>query len=361
MWAVFFISFLILFTLAYAAIRFYLVGEDLRQYDSENPKVTFYREQPSAGFASALETVSQMDKPINVFGLKKFISELRTNVDKLGDFEYTCAIVPVLTQHNDNPIQGEWVLAENADPNKRLLYIHGGAFLFGSPKSHRAITERLSRELGVAVFSLNYSKLPERTRRQGIIDCRQAYLWLLENGPEKSALAQRIYIAGDSAGGNLTLMLLGWLKTQPYRQADAAIAFSPTIDNSFSFASIAKNVSSDVILKPLLGHLHKVPLTLRVLLIYIISRMRPNDPQVSPIFANLSNLPPTLIQASDCEMLLDDSYRYTNKALAEGSFVRMQTWSNMLHVWQLFALDESDEAFQQIVEFINEIEAGIKE
>jgi len=358
MWALFFISLFVLLVLAYFGIKYYLVGEDLRQYDAENPQVTFYRAQPSSGFKQALEKVTVMDKPINFFRLSEYISDLRTNVDKLGDFDYSCEIVPVLAQHNDCKIQGEWVLADDVDPSKRLLYIHGGAFLFGSPKSHRAITERLSRELGVAVFSLNYSKLPEGSRWQGIIDCRQAYLWLLENSPTEQNDAKRIYIAGDSAGGNLTLMLLGWLKTQTHRQADAAIAFSPTIDNSFSYGSIANNVGTDVILKPLLGYLHKVPLILRVLLIFVTSRMRPNDPQVSPIFANLSGLPPTLIQASDCEMLLDDSYRYTNKALAEGSFVKMQTWSNMLHVWQLFALDESDEAFQQIALFINDIETN---
>lgn len=329
-----------------------LYGEDLRQYDSTDLSATFYRPTPSYKYPQALELIESINEPIDFIKPSKYLHALRQNIDRLGDVELNCDIIPVSTSFQDQSIQGEWVLSKHSDVNQRLLYIHGGGFAVGSAKSHRVVTERLARELGVAVFAVNYDMIPDGRRKQGILDCRNAYQWLLINSPTNKQECHRIYAAGDSAGGNLTLSLIGWLKQQEIRQVDAAIAICPCIDNTFSYDSLNYNAKTDFLLNPFMGKFHRIPRFMLLIWVTILFRMNPRDPQVSPIFANLSDLPPILIQASDTEMMVDDSRRYVNKACSQGSDVRLQTWSNMLHVWHLFDLEEADEAYAEIREFV---------
>jgi len=333
-----------------------LYGEDLRQYDSSDFSATFYRPTPSYKYPQALELIESIQEPISFIKPSKYLYALRKNIDRLGDVELDCKIIPVSTSFQSHSIMGEWVISKNSDVNKRLLYIHGGGFAVGSAKSHRVVTERLSRELGVAVFAVNYDMIPDGKRAKGIQDCRYAYQWLLANNPNNQQECYRIYVAGDSAGGNLTLSLIGWLKQQAIRQVDAAIAICPCIDSTFSYGSLSYNAKTDFLLSPIMGKFHHFPQFVLLIWIAILFRMNPRDPQVSPIFANLSGLPPILIQASDTEMMVDDSRRYTNKARSQGSNVRLQTWSNMLHVWHLFDLEEADEAYIEIGKFVAQCE-----
>jgi acetyl esterase/lipase len=100
--------------------------------------------------------------------------------------------------------------------------------------------------------------------------------------------------------------------------------------------------------------LTKVPRPLLLLMNWTQNRIRPNQPVVSPVYGDLSNLPPVLVQASEAEMLVDDARRYVNKAQAAGSPVRLQTWSHVVHVWHIFdpALTEAREAFAEIGKFL---------
>jgi acetyl esterase/lipase len=300
-----------------------------------------------------------MNEPFNLWQPNKFLLELRKKIDRLGDVALASRITPVYQHQAGQTLIGEWVIAEHADVNKRLLYIHGGGFVVGSAKSHRVVTERLSRELGVAVFAVNYDMMPDGKRAQGIQDCRHAYQWLLAHNPYQQQACHRIYAAGDSAGGNLTLALIGWLKHQDIRQVDAAIAICPCIDSTFSYGSLSYNAKTDFLLNPFMGKFHLFPQYILLILVATLFRMNPRNPEISPIFGNLSDLPPILIQASDTEMMVDDSRRYTNKARSQGSDVRLQTWSNMLHVWHLFDLEEADEAYTEIAQFISESEHAL--
>jgi ABC-type sugar transport system ATPase subunit len=124
-------------------------------------------------------------------------------------------------------VRAEWVLSPGADPARRTLYIHGGAFMMGSPRSHRTLTTRFSAMTGGAVLAIDYRLMPEHPRRAGIEDCRRAYRWLLANGPDGAAPAQAMFVAGDSAGGNLTLSLIAWARDTGLRAPDAAVALSP--------------------------------------------------------------------------------------------------------------------------------------
>lgn len=164
-------------------------------------------------------------------------------------------------------------------------------------------------------------------------------------------------IAGDSAGGSLTLSLLAWIRDQDLRQADAAIALSPTTDAALDAPSLRENLASDAMLGPAFGMLARVPRFFLLWSTLITTRMRPADPRISPLRGNLDNLPPVLIQASDSEMLLDDARRYAAKARAAGSPVFLQTWPDMVHVWQVFTPDlpEAEEAYVKIGEFLASI------
>jgi monoterpene epsilon-lactone hydrolase len=123
----------------------------------------------------------------------------------------------------------------------------------GSPVSHRPITDRLARLTGCAVFSLDYRLMPEHRAWTGIEDCRAAYRWILDNGPEGPAPAASWSSAGDSAGGNLTLSLIAWVRDRGLRQADAAIAFSPATDAVLDAPSLRANIATDPMLGPAFG------------------------------------------------------------------------------------------------------------
>ena len=269
---------------------------------------------------------------------------------------FDCEFRPVVA----NGVSGEWVLAPGADPARRVLYIHGGAFIAGSPNSHRTITSRFSTVTGAAVFALDYRLMPEHRRRDGIRDCQAAYRWILENGPGGPDRPRRLYLGGDSAGGNLSLMLAAWARDEGLRMPDAVVALSPLTDSTYSGPSIPGNVATDTMLGPLFGALLKVPRPLLAWIFFLQNRFRPVDPLVSPLRGDLSKLPPTLLQVSDSEMLLDDARRYVNKARTAGSPARLQVWPGLLHVWQILnpEVPEAVEAFERIGDFIRAVEAA---
>jgi monoterpene epsilon-lactone hydrolase len=251
-------------------------------------------------------------------------------------------------------VTAEWVIALDTDPNRRLLYIHGGGFVAGRPTSHRVITSKLSEITNCAVLSVDYRLSPEHKREACIEDCRIAYDWVLANGPQGSSTATAIYVAGDSAGGNLTLSLLAWARDAQRRAPNAAVALSPVTDMRMVNPSIKANLNTDIMLMPVAKKLAKIPRWLMLSVGAFIAPFNIRDPAISPLLGKLHDLPPTLIQASDAEILLDDSRRYANKARAAGSNVTLQLWSGMPHMWQFFhpELCAAQEAFDEIQTFI---------
>ncbi len=260
---------------------------------------------------------------------------------------------------NEEP-RGEWVMASGADPRRRILYIHGGAWAAGSPKSHRGITDRLSHLANAAVFAVDYRLMPENRFMDGVRDCRKAYTWLLEHGPDGPGDASFMVVAGDSAGGSHTLGLLAWIRDNGLPQADAAVALSPSTDLTLTAPSNRDNISTDPLLGPAFGGLSRIPLPVIWWATLAAFRVSPLSAVASPVRGDLRNLPPILIHASDSEMLLDNARRYTAKAQAEGSPVELHTWPGMVHVWHIFVslLPEADEAFEDIAEFLQKVEAG---
>lgn len=251
-------------------------------------------------------------------------------------------------------VAAEWVLAPHSDPNRRLLYIHGGAFAAGSPRSHRAITTAFARRLGFSVLAIDYRLRPEHPIKACMEDCRRAYRWLFVNGPNCWHPVETLCVAGDSAGGNLTLTTAAWARDQGIRLPDAVVALSPTTDASFASPSMRDNIDTDPLLGPILRRVVTAPEMLLLWFGWLSLRMSPSSPQISPVYGELDGLPPTLIQASEAEMLRDDAYRYFYKAKAASSPVTLQTWEHMLHVWHMFepTVPEAQQAFDHIESFL---------
>ena len=180
------------------------------------------------------------------------------------------------------------------------------------------------------------------------------YQWLLENGPDGPAQADKIAVGGDSAGGNLTLSLINWVRDQKIRPADAVFAISPATDSTCTSPSLKKNFETDLMLKPLVTPLLKLPRTALLWLLWRGMKLSPANPVVSPVFADLSGLPPTLVHVSSAEILYDDAKRYVAKAQSQGSPAEIQIWAHMAHVWHIFdnMLPEARDALDEIAKFL---------
>ncbi len=335
----------------WAVSRFYLQGADLSAFDQPAGEPRGAGQPASAENQAVIASLGKVPLLLKDAPRSRHLALLRDYMDHVFPAnEAGAQITPVQA----GGVKAEWVLAGGADPSRRLLYIHGGAYIMGSPLSHRRLTTRFSEAANAVVLVIDYRLMPENLRMAGIEDSRAAYRWMLENGPDGASAASAVFVAGDSAGGNLTLSLVAWVRDQRLRAPNAAVALSPATDATLGSPSLKAHIATDPMLGPLFQHLARVP---RMLLLWggwWQTRLRPCDPVVSPVYGNLAGLPPVLVHASDNEMLRDDARRYVNRAAAAGSPVRLQTWAHMVHVWQIFHPDlpEGREAMDEIQAFL---------
>ena len=243
-------------------------------------------------------------------------------------------------------VKAEWVMADNANPDCRILYIHGGSWISGSAAGYRGLTSRISRATGCAVLSIDYRLAPEHQFPAGLHDCCDAYQWMLDNGPEGKVAAQKAVICGDSAGGNLALSSTLRLSDLGGMAPDAVISISPAVDFTASSPSIKTRADRDPIIHPaIFDALQKL---------YLPPGHDIRDPYLSPLFGDLSKFPPLLLQVGDAEVLLDESTRMAEKAKLQGCDVSLEVWDEMPHVFQGFApfLPEANRAIESIGRFV---------
>lgn len=341
--------------------RFYLRGQGVKEHPIPDDPVAVQHfgqaGEPSPAHKQVIKAVRELTLKISTGRRHDNLDTAREAFDTLGDGrDFQCEFIPV----DADGVPAEWVIAPGADANNRVLYIHGGGFVVGSPKSHRIITNKFSEISGCAVLSIDYRLMPEHHHKDCVEDCRKAYRWILENAPGGPGKIRRLFIGGDSAGGNLTLSLTAWIRDNGYRSPEAVVAMSPLTDITFSGESLRSNQDTDIMLKPFLKALNKLPQFVKSWYVFWTYRLRPCNPLASPLLGDLSNLPPTLVQASEAEMLLDDARRYVYKACASGSPAKLQTWAGMLHIWQIFdpQIPESVEAWVEIKKFLEGSVAG---
>ena len=242
----------------------------------------------------------------------------------------------------------EWLVAPGADPDKRLLYIHGGGWTAGNLDSHRPLSARISKAAGVAVLAVHYRLAPEHPFPAGLDDCVHAYRWLRNNGPNGAAPARAMFIAGDSAGGNLTLATLLACKERGLPQPNGAIPISPATDFSASGDSYSTRAALDPIIPGVREGIQAMGA------VYTQGRADPLSPLCSPLNGDLRGIAPLLIHVGDHEVLLDDSTRLAAKAKAAGVDVTLSIYPEMPHVWHAFApfLPEASRAIEQIGAFV---------
>jgi len=345
-----------LLLLAAAGLRYWLQGADLSAFDNGYPP-------PIAGSdvndGMRVATQSVMAFTGATKGMKpgrKRIMALRDALDSIADDKQLGA--NFMASREGEP-HGEWVLTENTDLSRRLLYVHGGGFVAGSPRSHRVITSKLAQLTGMAVFALDYRLVPEHSRLAGLEDTVNAFAWLTEHNPDGPSASQFTAIAGDSAGGNLTLATAQRLRDTGRKNANALVGICPSTDVTLCSPSMRVNQSSDLMLGGALAPLLRLPRLARLLLLAAIGRRSPASPVLSPLRGDLSDLPPILLQVSLTEMLLDDAARYFHRARAVGAPVTLQTYDNMVHVWHMFAaeLPEATMAFEGIADFLCQCES----
>lgn len=277
---------------------------------------------------------------------------LREQLDARG------AAMPIdalITPVRADGVSGEWVISPGADHSRRMLYIHGGGYVMGSPTSHRWLASRLSEVANAAVLSVEYRLMPEHPRLAALEDCQRAYRWLLENGPDARSAPATLFVAGDSAGGNIALVTIALARDARLRAADAVVVFSPQTDATLASPSQRRNLKTDVMQRDGLEQAINAPRPIFLWMSFFMNRISPSDPRVSPLFGDLSGLPPIIIQASEQEMFLDDAVRYANKANTQGSQVTLQTWSRTMHAWQAFDTPESAAALAAVSEFLGAI------
>jgi len=340
------IAIAILIVLATLYLAYSYRAPNLSQYDL--PRAPLVIEEQEVSDAHN-EVVSRIQAFIAASDDKASITIQRQNMEELMESAVPATIMPV----DVNGIPGEWVIADGANPGKRLLYLHGGGFRLGSPKSHRHITYELSKRAGVAVLAVDYRMQPEYKTVACHEDARKAYRWVLEHGPNGPEPIKSLYIAGDSAGGNLSLSVIAWARDAGVRPAEAVVAFAPVTDLTMTNPSWRLNIPTDPFLGPLITPLSKLPRWVLALVTRNTTGKPINHPEISPLLGNLANLPPTLIQVSRDEVLFDDAQRYANRANHQGSDVELNVWPKLVHVFQAFKeLPESGAALQLAADFI---------
>ena len=238
----------------------------------------------------------------------------------------------------------EWITSAAVEPARVILYLHGGGYVVGSLNTHRDLAARLGRASGARVLVIDYRLAPEHPHPAAVDDAVAACRWLRTHGIAPARLA----IAGDSAGGGLTIATLIALRDLGEPLPSAAVCFSPWIDMEATGASMDTNVDDPMLNRKLILHFARFYLGL--------GTIDPQTPLAAPLHADLAGLPPLLIQASRHEVLLDDATRIAEKARRAGVACELDLTDEVPHVWQIFAsiLPEGQQAIDRAGAFLRQ-------
>jgi len=234
------------------------------------------------------------------------------------------------------PVAGEWLHPPQPRRGRALLYLHGGGFICGNPRTHRAITARLATLLQVSVFVPDYPLAPEHPFPAAPDSVLVAWRWLLD----QSFRSDRLLLAGDSAGGGLALTLMQDCRQLGLPLPAAVALFSPWTDLTCSGPALQQNAERCAWFSPQQLHF--------AARLYAGSA-DPAGARLSPLHGDLSGLPPLQLHVSDSELLRDDSLRLAERAAAAGTAVKLTVWHGLPHAWPNFAglMPEADACLAQ--------------
>jgi acetyl esterase/lipase len=236
-------------------------------------------------------------------------------------------------------IAGEWATARDSAPVPlTILYLHGGGYVSGSPATHRAITGQLAARCRARVFVADYRLAPEHPFPAALDDAVAAYLGLLADGVAPAS----VVIAGDSAGGGLAVATAVRLRDETRPLPRVLVLFSPWTD--LTLGQLAPVADEIMLSRPWMEEAARL----------YAGHGDLRHPLVSPVFAALQGLPPTLLQVGTDELLLDDSRRLFRRLQDSGVAARLEEYPRRWHVFQLHAgvLADADRALDRVARFV---------
>ena len=221
-------------------------------------------------------------------------------------------------------VPGEWSIAPGSRTERVLMFFHGGGYCSGSLRSHRRLVTEAGRAGGLRTLAVGYRLAPEHPFPAALDDAVAAWRWLRRQG----IAARDIVVGGDSAGGGLSVVLINALRAAGEEGPACAWLISPWTDLTQSGATMAtKDAVDPLIHKGYLGELADA---------YAPVGMDRRDPRLSPLFADLRGLPPSLIQVGSEETLLADATRFAEAAGAANVAVMLEVWPQMIHAWPMW-------------------------
>jgi monoterpene epsilon-lactone hydrolase len=250
-------------------------------------------------------------------------SERRARIEEVG------AVWPVaedvtLTPVDAGGVPAEWSIVPASDASRVLLFFHGGGYCSGSIVSHRRMVTEVGRAAGARTLAVDYRLAPEHPYPAALDDALSAWRFLRGQG----IAGRHVAVGGDSAGGNLTVSLINRLRDAGEELPGCAWLASPWTDLTMSGATLAtKDAIDPLIHKPYLEELAAA---------FVPAGIDRADARISPLFADLAGLPPTLIQVGSAETLLADATRFAEAAGAADVPVTLEIWPRMIHAWAMW-------------------------
>lgn len=239
-------------------------------------------------------------------------------------------------------VPAEWIIPHRADHNKVILYLHGGGYAVGSKQTHRSLVGQIAKKAGYCALLIEYRLAPENPYPAALEDAVRAYKWLLETGHDP----KDIVIAGDSAGGGLSMATLLQIKEEGIPMPACSVLLSPWVDLTMSHDSVYNNIDRS----PMLFLREMKAWARNYAGIYPL-----DHPQISPLFADLADLPPILIQLSDAEVLVDEGLALAEKGREAGIDITLEEYQGLIHVWHVYwrYLPKARQAIKGIVDYID--------
>ena len=234
------------------------------------------------------------------------------------------------------------VRPKGSDPDRTILYLHGGGYCTGSWRTQKGLISQLAVDARTVVYAPHYRLAPEHPHPAALDDALNAYRWVLDQGASPDWLS----IAGDSAGGGLALALAIAIRDSELPAPASLVLVSPWLDLRGDSPSMTENAKIDPMLSPAWSR--------QCAAAYLAGR-DPEDPACSPLYAHHEGLPPVLIQTGSDEIIVDDSIRFADRARDAGVDVTLQVFEGLWHEVQLHAglLREADQAIEQIAQFLH--------
>ena len=271
------------------------------------------------------------------------VPAMRANLDSMGSRQP----LPKHILHTADELGGipaEWTRAAGvSDAQRTVLYLHGGAFLVGSPRMYRGLTAELAHHAAAEVVAIDYRLAPEHPFPAALQDAEAAYTALLARGQSP----RQLVVMGDSAGGNLTLALLQSIRSSGLPMPAAAVLLSPWLDLDADYDLAARHVRQDPML----------PATrIREAAALYAGTSAASDPLISPMQLEFRDLPPLLMHAGGRELLLPAMRLFAERARAAGAVLEFREWAGMPHVFQAFArlVPEARAAMTDLAKYIIE-------